>query len=68
MKDISILLGHSSEIITFENYTNKNGIICYCLEELEPFIESIRQKTEGRITIDCTDIIMQEVFTNIMVV
>lgn len=70
MKAISILLGHASEIITFENYTDKNEIIYDCLEDLEPFIESVIPKsTEGNIT-DCadieTDIIMQEVFNKIM--
>ncbi len=72
MKAISILLGHSSEIITFENYTDKNEIIYDCLEDLEPFIESVipKKKTEESIA-DCTDIetdiIMQDVFDNIMV-
>ena len=70
MKAISVLLGHSSEIITFENYTDKNEIICDCLEDLEPFIESVLPKNTEN-TMDCTDIktdiIMQEIFENVMV-
>ncbi len=71
LKAIAVLLGHSSEIITFENYTDKNEIIYDCLTELEPFIESILpvQNTEEFI-IDCEDldidIIMQEAFENII--
>lgn len=56
MKAISVLLGHPSEMITFENYTDKNEIICDYLEDLEPFIESvIPQKSEKNI-VDCTEI------------
>ena len=70
MKAISVLLGHSSEIITFENYTDKNEIICDCLEDLGPFIESVLPKNTEN-TMDCTDIktdiIMQEIFENVMV-
>lgn len=71
MKAISVLLGHSSEMITFENYTDKNEIICDCLEDLEPFIESvIPQKSEKNI-VDCTDIetddIMEKAFKDIMI-
>lgn len=69
LKAISILLGHSSEIITFENYTDKNEIICECLEELEPFIESVIPKQDKENITDCTeletDIIMQEAFHDI---
>lgn len=71
MKAISILLGHSSEIITFENYTDKNEIICDCLEDLEPFIESVLPENKKDIIADCTDIetdiIMQNVFEDVMV-
>lgn len=70
MKAISILLGHSSEKVTFENYTDKNEIICDCLDELEPFIESVivddEQKVENCADIE-TDIIMQEAFEKIMI-
>ena len=55
MKAIAELLGHSSEIITFENYTDKNEIIQDCLTELEPFIEKIIPNNKT-MKVDCTDI------------
>lgn len=70
MKAISILLGHSSEIITFENYTDKNEIICDCLNDIEPFIESVLPNNTEKVTTDCTDIgiddLMQEAFEDIL--
>lgn len=69
LKAIAILLGHSSEIITFENYTDKNEIIQDCLTELEPFIDSVVPKQEENIN-DCTEIeiddIMEKEFENIL--
>ena len=63
MKAISEILGHSSEIITFENYTDKNEIIHDCLTELEPYIEKLLPN-ENINEVDCsnieTDIIMDE--------
>lgn len=71
MKAISMLLGHASQIVTFENYTDKNEIIHDCLEELEPFIQSVLPKKSEEIMKDCTnieiDIIMQEIFNELMV-
>ena len=68
MKAIAQLLGHSSEIITFENYTDKNEIIQDCLTELEPYIEKLIPN-DDIVEIDCTDIetdvIMDEYFTKI---
>ena len=65
MKAISKLLGHSSTMITFENYTDKNEIIQDCLEDLEPFIERVVETDKIKVT-DCTDIetdtIMQEYY------
>ena len=55
MKAISKLLGHSSTMITFENYTDKNEIIQDCLEYIEPFIERVIENEEIKI-IDCTNI------------
>ena len=55
MKAISKLLGHSSTMITFENYTDKNEIIQDCLEYLEPFIENIIEPDEIKI-MDCTNV------------
>lgn len=66
MKAISKLLGHSSEMITFENYTDKNEIIVDCLEELEPYIEKIIPKEYDEVQIvDCTDIITDEIMQNV---
>lgn len=70
MKAIAVLLGHASEIITFENYTDKNEIIYDCLVELQPFIDSVLPEKEEIKIMDCddieTDIIMQEEFENII--
>ncbi|MBP3254913.1 MAG: site-specific integrase [Clostridia bacterium] len=55
MKAISQLLGHSSEIITFENYTDKNEIIYDCLTELEPIISKLIPE-DKKTVVDCTDI------------
>lgn len=70
MKAISILLGHSSEVITFENYTDKNEIICDCLEDIEPFIESVLPSKVTKTITDCTnietDIIMQDIFETVL--
>ena len=69
MKSILVLLGHSSTMITFENYTDKNEIIQDCLEELEPFIESVIGTEENEM-IDCrdieTDAIMQEFYKRLV--
>lgn len=65
MKAISQMLGHSSEMITFENYTDKNEIIQDCLTELEPYIMKLLREDEKKI-IDCTniktDIMMNEYY------
>ena len=70
MKAISNLLGHSSTMITFENYTDKNEIIQDCLEYLEPFIERVIESDEQPKNIDCTDIatdvIMQEYYMSLV--
>ena len=70
LKAIAVLLGHSSEIVTFENYTDKNEIIYECIKELEPFIENVLPTKDEHI-IDCTDIetdiIMQQAFENILI-
>ena len=55
MKAISQMLGHSSEMITFENYTDKNEIIQDCLTELEPYIIKLLEDDKEKI-IDCTNI------------
>lgn len=69
MKAISQLLGHASEMITFENYTDKNEIIQDCLENLEPFIARVIPE-QTSYTVDCTDIetniIMDEYYKKIV--
>ena len=69
MKAISNLLGHSSTMITFEKYTDKNEIIQDCLEYMEPLIESVITSRKNAL-IDCTDvendIIMQEFYKNLI--
>lgn len=67
LKAISILLGHSNEIITFQNYTDKDEIIYDCVEDIEPFIDDVIPKddetilNEDDILIDVKlDTIMQE--------
>ena len=67
LKAISVLLGHSSEIITFQNYTDKDEIIYDCVDDIEPFINDVIPKDDENvsnsndITIDVAlDIIMQE--------
>lgn len=71
MKAISKLLGHSSEMITFENYTDKNEIIQDCLDYLEPFIDKVIESDQERNITDCsdieTDIIMQEYYLSLKV-
>lgn len=44
LKAISRLRGHASEIISVDVYTEKSRIINDCLNELEPFIESVAPK------------------------
>ena len=65
MKAISKLLGHSSMMITFENYTDKNVIIQDCLQAIEPFIDKAIEAKDKQI-IDCTniktDLMMQECY------
>lgn len=69
MKAVSNLLGHSSTMITFENYTDKNEIIQDCLEDLEPFIERVigLEKIEFKECIDIeTDIIMEDYYNRLV--
>ena len=41
LKAVSQLMGHATEIITIDRYTDMNRIIVDCLEELELYIESV---------------------------
>lgn len=44
-KAVSKQLGHATEIITVDVYGDNEEIIADCLDELEPFIESVKPKT-----------------------
>ena len=44
-KAVSKQLGHATEIITVDVYGDNEEIIADCLNELEPFIESVKPKT-----------------------
>lgn len=61
-KAISQLLGHSSEIITVDVYTDKQAVINDCLNVLEPYILEVvpSEKTKGQVY-DCTDIVIDDV-------
>ena len=50
LKAISVLLGHSSEIITFQNYTDKDEIIYDCVDDIEPFINDVIPKDDENIS------------------
>ena len=43
-KAVSKQLGHATEIITVDVYGDNEEIIADCLNELEPFIESVKPK------------------------
>ena len=46
LKAVSNLMGHSTEIISVDIYGNNKEIISDCIEELDPFIESVTPKKE----------------------
>ncbi len=46
-KAVSKQLGHATEIINVDVYEKNEEILTDCLEELEPFIESIRPRLKG---------------------
>lgn len=41
LKEVSILLGHSKEIVTVDNYFDKTRIVYACLDLIEPYIENV---------------------------
>ncbi len=47
-KAISKLMGHATEIISVDVYGDNNEIITDCLDELEPFIESVRPNNDNK--------------------
>lgn len=48
LKAISKMMGHASEIISIDVYTDNAQIVTNCLDELEPFIDSIKPKMEEK--------------------
>lgn len=48
MKAVSKMMGHASEIISIDVYTDNREIIRDCLAELEPFINDVIPKNESR--------------------
>ncbi len=67
MKAIATLLGHATEIVTFANYTDKNEIICDCLDSLESFITDIIPDNYEENIVDCTDIETDVLMQNIII-
>lgn len=49
LKAISKMMGHASEIISVDVYTDNYQIANGCLEQLEPFIEKVLPKKEKKI-------------------
>ena len=47
LKAVSKLMGHAHSIITIDVYTDKTKLAALCLEELEPFIASVKPKLEN---------------------
>lgn len=65
LKAISNMMGHASEIISVDVYTDNDEIITDCLKELEPFIESVLPKEIEPEEIDISednDLITTEVY------
>ena len=67
IKTISKLLGHSSEEITLNSYTNKYLLIENCLKEIEDFITEVTKNCDNRNNkiINLTDINIDEIFKSI---
>lgn len=47
-KVVSMNMGHASEIITIDVYGDNKQIISDCLDEIEPFIESVAPKKQEK--------------------
>lgn len=69
IKTISELLGHSSEEITLNTYTNKYLLIENCLEEIESFIEELLENCVERNNNinDCANVELDEIFETFIV-
>lgn len=55
LKAISNMMGHATEIISVDVYTDNDEIITDCLNELEPFIEKVIPINDEEIELDFTD-------------
>lgn len=55
LKAISKMMGHASEIISIDVYTDNAQIVTDCLDELEPFIDSIKPKMEEKSKVKIID-------------
>ena len=51
LKAVSNMMGHATEIISVDVYGNNKEIISDCLEELEPFIDTIKPEKDTNILI-----------------
>lgn len=45
------MMGHASEIISVDVYTDNTQIVTDCLDELEPFINLVKPKLEKKNTV-----------------
>lgn len=63
-KAVSKQLGHATEIITVDVYGDNEEIIADCLNELEPFIESVKPRTiiKGNDFSNDSDLLKQEIW------
>lgn len=48
LKAISKMMGHASEIVSIDVYADNAQIVTDCLDELEPFIDSVKPKLKER--------------------
>ena len=55
LKAIFNIMGHVTEIISVDVYTDNDEIIIDCLNELEPFIEKVLPKGDEKVELDFTD-------------
>lgn len=57
-KEVSKLMGHAKEIITVDVYTDKQALICDCVDVLEPYINSVMPSEEKVV---CTSDVVADV-------
>lgn len=63
-KSVSVLMGHTKEIITIDVYGDKKELIGDCLDMLEPFIAEVIPKDSENNTCElvCIDEFIAELF------